>query len=392
MLQFAKAVLKVRRSCWLILGVVIGLTLMGCMVPYEIQPPVPPATKPPVTEPTTTRPPHPTPDAGYELTGYKRIVEGEVTDYWGKQIPSKEGYDWSEAVYTTGQGKFTLGELITYLYDPVGVTKTIPLSFTCPEPKEGFELVGFSRVSNFQVVEHWGKWDPRRGGYITIGSKTEVRDYKLVLDEIIACIYDPVVPVSEKLKEVVEYHCPPPESGYKLVGFTYVKNFVVQNYWGKGKASREGYVHVKSKTVVKGGATGTDEIWTCVYEPADKKFPDLVIESVIITTQPVVVPTPSPVYAGETATAFVIVKNVGDAVASNFVVSFEIPDLAPKFYRESVPLTLAPGQSTTLTFSCSFPSPGTYNVHAFADPYDAVEEWDDMDNGESISLEVGRKR
>ena len=124
----------------------------------------------------------------------------------------------------------------------------------------------------------------------------------------------------------------------------------------------------------------------------DKEFPDLVIESIIIATQPVVVPTPFPVYVGETATAFVTVKNVGDPVASNFVVSLEIPDLEPKFYRESVPMSVSPGHGLTLTFDFSFPIPGTYDVHAFADPHDVVEEWDEINNGESVSLEVGEKQ
>ena len=51
---------------------------------------------------------------------------------------------------------------------------------------------------------------------------------------------------------------------------TYVRDFAVKEAWGKADPSPEGYLYIKSKTVVKDSVTESDEIWSCVYEPVNE--------------------------------------------------------------------------------------------------------------------------
>ncbi|MBW2995351.1 hypothetical protein KY312_03285, partial [Candidatus Woesearchaeota archaeon] len=73
--------------------------------------------------------------------------------------------------------------------------------------------------------------------------------------------------------------CPPPQSGYRLIGCTTTKNYAVTHEEGshvpmKGPDVGVGYVEIKSYTEKDDeGNVIVDEIIACDYWPVDKELP-----------------------------------------------------------------------------------------------------------------------
>jgi hypothetical protein len=176
-----------------------------------------------------------------------------------------------------------------------------------------------------------------------------------------------------------KFTCPPPEPGYKLVGFTYTKDFRCEECWGRSSASKDGYVYMESYTVVKNFETERDEIWSCCYEPVDKTYPDLVVESVVVSSGVGVVATPFPIRAGTTANILVLVRNAGEEAAPGCTVEHYLDPLPGVYEEKDIP-PLAAGESTTVVFTHLFPSPGTYTATVFVDSNGVVDEWEDIHN------------
>ncbi|MCK4637277.1 MAG: hypothetical protein KAT49_05300 [Methanomicrobia archaeon] len=320
---------------------------------------------------------YPKEEVGYKFVGYYHIENYHVTDYWGENEISEEGYKYTISDMIYENGELSINEVYTFLYDPISPETEKPWEFKCPPPKEGFELVGYTHVKNFKVVEMWGKSTPGPGGYLYIDSKTVVKDYELESDEIIGCVYDPIGE-PEKKEDGTEFTCPSPKEGYELVGFTYVKDFTVISMWGKSTPSEDGYIYIKSKTKAKNYELESDEIWSCVYEPIGWKKPDLTIKLIIDQPAPRV---------GDTVFVTTVVSNEGEGdVLDPFITDFLVDGKTVD--SKDCHKKLKPGESVIFNFQTIFTEPGEHTIKVVADNMDTVVESNEDNNEEETSITV----
>jgi len=105
--------------------------------------------------------------------------------------------------------------------------------------------------------------------------------------------------------------------------------------------------------------------WAEIGDTREVNASDDVVDQVTIELKPAVADiqvtsvdvSPSEVKVGETATVTAIVKNLGVAEGTE-TITFSVNGVATM--QEEV--TLAPGESTTLTFEISKTEPGTYTI------------------------------
>jgi len=153
---------------------------------------------------------------------------------------------------------------LTATEEPKGNYGNGGILLDCPPPKEGYELAGFTYVLDFAVQQMSGVDTPSAGGYVFVRTKTTVKESEVEHDEIVSCVYNPITPPKTY---GISLECPKPKTGYYLVGFTYVVNNQVEDYWGKDTPAAGGYVFVRSNTKVEDHATKYDEIVACIYDP-----------------------------------------------------------------------------------------------------------------------------
>jgi hypothetical protein len=205
------------------------------------------------------------------------------------------------------------------------------------------------------------------------GSKRAAKRSSTTPGEMIGCTCMPV-----KGQEDAEFICPPPKEGYELVGFSYVKNFVLVRYWGRFDVSEEGYYWIKSETTVVDFQTVVDEIWCCSYEPIGWKKPDL---KVVLTAEQLVPEV------GEIIHVTATVTNQGEGnVINDFLIEFFIDGESEivEYYDGE----MTPGSSVEFDFETAFAEPGEHAIEAFADSIHTIVESNEDNNTASLKINV----
>ncbi|RLG35672.1 MAG: hypothetical protein DRN91_09150, partial [Candidatus Alkanophagales archaeon] len=324
----------------------------------------------------------PEPEPGYELFGYVYVKNWTVMEWW-TPVPMNEtsitidGYKVSISRLTIERGEITSNEIETYLYEKEEPKRLEKFGFKCPKPPEGFELKGWVLVKDYQVVEMHGKTTPSPAGFEYIEAKTVVVEGVVREDWVLGCVYEPIErPLPQKKAE--KFKCPPPKPGYELVGYAYVKDFVLVEAWGEQTPSDEGYIHVKSTSKVKDYQLVSDEIWTCVYEPIGWAKPDLSIEIILEAPAPRI---------GESIPVTIIVKNIGKSATRDFALMEFYLD-GELFAGEEIPRGLKVGEAVKFSYELVFTEPGTYLLTAKADTLEWIIEENETNNVDTATITI----
>jgi hypothetical protein len=203
-------------------------------------------------------------------------------------------------------------------------------------------------------------------------SKIAVKSSNLKSGEMVGCKCTPV-----EGQENAESICPPPKEGYELVGFSYVKNFVLVSWWGRINVSKEGYHWIKSETTVVDFQTVIDEIWCCSYEPIGWKKPDLKVK---LTTEQL---TPEVGKVGFTAT----VTNEGEGnVINDFLIEFFIDGKTESTNYYDGEMT--PGSSVEFDFETVFAESGEHTIEVLVDSVFTIVESNEDNNTDTLKIDV----
>ena len=325
-------------------------------------------------------PPKPAPE--YKLSGYVYIKNFTVLEWWTEK-PKKEtaitlsGYKVSRGELTFEKGEVKQNKIETYLYDKEKPEKPEKFEFKCPKAPEGFEFKGRTLVKNFQLVEAWGKEMPSAKGFIYVESKTVVVNNTLLEDWILTCVYEPIeLPKPQKKAE--EFECPPPKEGFELVGYTHMKDFVIVETWGEQNPSPEGYIYVKSDSLVRDYVLVSDEVWTCVYEPIGWKKPDLSVEIIYEGAAPRI---------GELVPITVVVKNIGDDATRDGTI-MELYVDGKLLAEEEIPSGLKVGDEVRFNYKLIFDEAGEHRIKAVVDSIDWIIEKNEENNVDELTLTV----
>jgi len=325
-------------------------------------------------------PPKPAP--GYKLSGYVYVKNFTVLEWWAEKpknetVITLSGYKVSRSKLTLQKGGIKSHEIETYLYDKEKPEKTEKFEFKCPIVPKGFKLTGMTLVKNFQLVKAWGKEASSKGGFIYLESKTVVVNNVLREDWILGCVYDPIKPPKPQ-KVAEKFECPPPKKGFELVGYAYVKDFVLVESWGEQNPSPEGYIYVKSESVVRDYVLVSDEIWTCVYEPIGWKKPDLSVNIIYEGPAPKV---------GELVPITVVVKNLGDSATRDGTL-MELYVDGKKIAEEEIPAGLKVGGELRFNYKLVFDKAGEHKIKAIVDTLSWIVEKNEENNVDELTLRV----
>ncbi len=346
---------------------------------------------------------------GFELKGWVLVKNYQVVEMHGKTTPSAAGFEYIESKTVVKEGVVREDWVLGCIYEPI--KRPLPQKkaekFDCPPPKPGYELVGYSHVKDFVLVEAWGEQTPSDQGYIYVDSVTEVKDYVAVSDEIKACVYEPIGWKKPDLTVEIMLEAPAPKVGepipvtviVKNVGESATRDGTLMKLYADGKRVAEKKIpaglkvgeEVKFDQELVFTEPGSHEIkaevdtldWIVETNEMNNVdtvtilvtgLPDLTIELVSGRYQ---------VFATETVKYTFLVKNVGEDYAYNFTVSFmcrgEYASCIPSPQSLTIS-SLGPGEEKALEVNVFFPSDGIYYLEVLVDSEEAVTEKDEENN------------
>ena len=156
------------------------------------------------------------------------------------------------------------------------------------------------------------------------------------------------------------------------------KLFLIVKGDGEQNPSPEGYIYVKSDSLVRDYVLVSDEVWTCVYEPIGWKKPDLSVEIIYEGAAPRI---------GELVPITVVVKNVGDDATRDGTI-MELYVDGKLLAEEEIPSGLKVGDEVRFNYKLIFDEAGEHRIKAVVDSIDWIIEKNEENNVNELTLTV----